>query len=315
MDFISDVPLILVSIAIIFVGQAFWSNRYRNKRAILAIQQRDLYFSKLSTDSMKMIDEVATRVDKLEQEKNENIAKLRELDLNVNLHNICDEDEQNPEELKKTIASLKQKRSQSRKILQSIEDEIAELCQDMGLDQDDDEMLNNLQKSIQNLEVENANLEVHLKSHKQPTLSIREDEMDPELTEYLTYDMNELEDIYKTLIEIRNSDPSNTLDEYRRKLERPRSDYQSKLVNLDSRRNLVEKRLRQTQRLYQEELSSFNESRIEYLFKNTGAQELLKELREKNSIAERIMENRRRETESRKREPGAWIEYQDNQDL
>lgn len=313
MDHLFDLQICLSTIFVFFVGQTVHSIIANKNRTRLALLQREEYFSKLSQDFKKMDQEVDQKWNKLKDERDKLVAELKQFGISGD---IGPDDIQDEEDLKRTKANLENIHRQ----LEECDNDIREISGTVGFD--DDVSLDNLKQRIKQLENENRNLQdqtKNLSSATQPPCAIVEHESDPELLEFLEahdYTTDTLNKVYEVLLELEAQNRDKDLEDYLSSLEQSRYNYGSELTELDVKRKKMELRLDQTRRVYEEELASFNESRIEYLFRITGARELLAQLKEKNDIAERIVNNRRREFELKKNDPSrSRDEFQSNYDL
>lgn len=299
MNNILDPTLLLLSLVVYFVGQTVDSILVGKRRAKIAILERKKYFATLTRTVTKMDEEINQRISKISEENNELVAKLKELGIDI----ICDENNDDTEKLETELASLKEKRDQ----LRAQNERITSQCVALNLELSDGaDLLDDLKQRIKQLDEDNKNLACQT-DKRPPAFSVRENELDPELTDFLEkhqddYSAEALKEIYEKLLEMKAFDQIKNLDSLLSMLKRPKSNYEAELTSLDIKRKTVEQRLNQTRSLYQEELSSFNESRIENLFKITGARGLLEALKERNDIAEKILDNLREEVKLKESE-------------
>lgn len=301
MDDLFDLPIFLTTLLVFVVGHTAHSIIASKRRVRLALLHRDRYFSKLAQDFNKMDEEINQRWTSLKDKHDAIIAELKELGFTpAELDSIRLPDE---DELKKTKAHLEDVHRQKKEC----EDELSKILKSVDLD--NAPSLADLQKLIKDLENENRELEEQLGqevTQSKSTCGMNERHLDQDILDFLEkhdYTTDSLNEIYEFLLEIQARQCDQRLDDYLSSLEQSSFKYASNLTELDVKRKEVELCLRRTRETYAEELSSFNESRIEYLFRITAAERELAALMERNQILEVIADNRRKEYEAKKNDP------------
>lgn len=274
----------IITLAVIFVETRIECLLARRRRFKLATFQRQNYYHKIAQEKQMEEHQSERRIATLKLEVEEIENKLGKDDhVNSPVHY------DNKDVIKKSIENLKQKRDQ----LKIVEELIIEILQRVGLDDSND---SDLSRKIRNLEEENKKLKSQVSQHLNPPLPPRQTELDQELLDYMEKNdemtIDFLKKAYETLLEMKASYPNRDLSDYASKLNKSPTNYDSELTKLEIIRKKVEKKLEQTKRHYNEEFNTFYEVRIEYMFKNTGAQELLARLKEKNYIVEEIVKKK-----------------------
>jgi hypothetical protein len=294
MDDLFDLPLLLATFFAFFFAQTIHSYFAIKHREELVLTQREEYFCQLTKELNKMDEEVDQKSNKLKEKYDNLVAELEKYGLkeDISLENLPDE-----EKLKKTKAKLEDDYRQ----LEDCESEIRRISSAIKLD--DDVQLDKLKQCIKLLEDENKRLENQIRDQPTTQSTCAIENQDPQIMKFLEehhYTTDTLNMVYEVLLEFQAKNRDQELEDYLVSLKQTKSNYDAKLTELDVKRKKMELRLEQTRNLYREELSSFNETKIEYLFKIAGAQEKLTQLEEKNNIAESIVKYRKEQAEIKK---------------
>ncbi|KAM2567862.1 hypothetical protein TB1_010170 [Malus domestica] len=273
MDYI-DVPIICLTFVTYLAGQSVMAIQQDERRAKLAIQQREDYFARLTQETNQTDEETTVSINKLRGEKERLLHNLSELDVDPNYPDDVECDE---EEFEKVVTRLKGARDK-------LDGRIDEISKESGIS-----LAIDLDRSIRQLIEGNRNLYRKLQSRDLPLLSASPAKLDQDLLQYSEEHMDKLhakslDDLYEKFLEI----DLHELDKYLPS----ESNYETDIVELDRRRVKAGKRLEtQAKERYQDELNTFNETRLEYLFKSAGTRELLDVLKEKDNILEMINQN------------------------
>lgn len=358
-----------MTFVIIYVGQILDGFLAKGKRERLTSQQKELYYRKLTEESLKMEEKklneeliLAQEINSLQQESKELKSQLEDAggldkpsDWSADDYEDDDNDNGRFSDRESTSSSSRHKPTSSRdnksfaeddsvdekveqlnqeiaelqekaKELESVEDDIRRLSKDLGecnvqeagqQEPIDETTIKDLNEKIKQLESENEELKLQLKEHSGFTLSKRETDLEPELLKYLEDHQHDLtlgflEKVYETLLEIKASEPDKDFDEYIEELKKNRREYVSELAELRVSKKEAEIKLQKMKRRYEEELSSFNEIRVEHIFKNSGAKEYLERLKEKNKIKNDIINTLKAELEAKESEVASWqTKYRD----
>lgn len=296
LDFISTV-------AFLFSVKLLYAARVRKKRKQTCLLQRDAYFKNLAEESSKMeqqklaeeqeltqrIEEVDREIDRISN-KIEKIAKSNGIECDLKSF-----DGRTKDKLQQELDNLKRKSDQ----LQSVDNDINQLCQNIGDELNGREnSIHTLNESIRQLEAENEELKSQIETNNCFTMPKRLSDLEPDLLNYLEEHIEDLsldflKKAYDTLLEIKASNPSVSFQEYTKEIKKNHSTYDMELTDLQVAEKRVEKKLDQSRHLYEEELNSFKEVRIEHIFKNTGAKGYLERLKEINDIDEEILQRRK----------------------
>lgn len=255
-----DVPLILLTLAIVIAGQAFWSVHSRKRRASAAILQKQDYFNKLKLASQKIAMEVTERIQDLKLENQQLAEQLKELGLPFNQRGETD----SHEDLIKMKSILEQKKN----LQESLDNELVELCRETDLLEDTTVM--DLSDKIDRLRNENQGLEIQSQGVDRLIPSSEDPNMDPEIKDYLIqsgskYSLDQLDALYEKLLEEKAFDPNNSLESYEARIKS--YDYDDRYNRIEVERKRIEMRHERAQKYYLDDVESFNQSRIEYCFK------------------------------------------------
>lgn len=318
MDYISNVNYILVTILIFYGAQFVYSSRDRKRRQELVLKQRDDYYKRLSEESLKMDeerlgeqDELKQKVEHLQRDTNKVRDKLIQLsanngfDCNLESTNFTDNNNKQEQRLNEELAGLESKNND----LQSIQNKIRKIS-DKHLDEphDGSNPVNVLTDRIRQLEAENSKLKSQVETHKcsLPQPPQKRSDVDPELIKFiedhsdLTIDF--LAKAYETILDIKANNPNVDFDDHIRQLKATQANYYAEFTRLEVARKRVENDLKKRKADYKEELTNFNEQRVEHLFKNTGCDSYLKELKEKNKVCQEHVDYLTKQIEVKKKD-------------
>lgn len=276
-----DVPLLLLSLAIVLTGQAIWSALLRKRRAVAAMAHQDQYFHKLQVDCQKRDEGSSRKIHEINLENRKLEAKLDEFGFNLNqLSQLATE---KVPDLERRISQGKQEKAQ----VKLLEDEISATCSRAGLDPNISQ--EDLKQKIIELQSENERLESQLDNSSLPTENT---DMDHEIEEFMMqegrkYSLEQLDELYEKLLEEKLADPSGSLDAYEARIKN--FDYDAEHLRLDLERKRVEMIHERSKRCYLESAEEFNRQRIEYMLKIHGAAEELKARRELNDVSEKLL--------------------------
>lgn len=171
--------------------------------------------------------------------------------------------------------------------------------------------LEDLRDKISKLEVENADLKEQISEHEKAELNLTRTSLDPDLVEYLEEHNDELsleflKKAYETLEELKASESDKDFSELIDELKSSHTAHAAQLAELQVSKKEVEIKLKLLKQRYDEELSTFNNTRIEHLLKNSGAKEYVDRLKEKNKINDELINDLKSELESKNREISTW---------
>lgn len=239
------------------------------------------------------------------------------------------------EQLEQELTNLQSKNDQ----LQSIESDVDQLCNRIGVSDltnqpstidttgppgvseipDSWGPLKSLNDRIDQLEAENNRLKSQLESHKcpvlqttpqpplQPAPSMPQSNLDPEVVKFLEQhkadiSLDFLTKAYDTLLTMKAENSERDFGQYIKDLRNGSSGYMNDLENLRIAKRTVEKKLQLMKKSYEEELSTFNDLRVEHIFKNSGAREYLEKLKERNKIKDELIITLKEDLERRGKE-------------
>lgn len=319
-----DLTYIILTLLVICSAnyvEDFWS---RKKRRIIVQRQRELYFDTLKMEEEKINQNLSETVEAFQQENRRLESEMEALD-NDGSDNWSTNDDYDDEEnelpsgnekdsfdkddiksnieldqLKEELKRLHDKANQLKKA----EEEICALTEQLGQITTNKEKLN---EHIHQIEAENEYLKSQLKSST--SLSIEKNELDPLLNFLETHSelsLEVLEKIYNFLLEQRASNPELDIIAYIEELKRDKSTYFKELNNLSVAQKKAELKYLSIKKKYEEELTSFQEIRIEHILKNSGAAEYIGKVKEKNKINSDIINNLKAEIDNKKNELAKW---------
>lgn len=209
--------------------------------------------------------------------------------------------------------------------LERTEDEIEKFAKDLGEEICNTELeatrmrqlesleseLDELREKMSTLEVVNDDLKKQIREHERIGLMSTRTSLDSSLVEYLERHNDELsldflQKAYKTLEELKELNPDRNFSELIDEMRSSHLDHAAHLAELQVSKKEVEIKLRLLKQRYEEELSTFNETKIEHLLKNSGAKEYLDRLKERNRLNDDLINDLRSELELKNRELTKW---------
>lgn len=292
-----DIPFkfshFIVTLIIIYLSEWLKSSFVNEKRLKLALRQREIYHRKLKTmedSDLKADMETAETIQQLEEE-----GEIIEEQLE-GFSNDTDGDvlEQELEELEAKAHEMEALETDVQKVAAKIEKSVNK---------------EDLEDELAKLRLVNQDLKKQIESHSHMSgLNVK---LDPNLISFLDEHSDELtlsflEKAYETMLELSAANPKMDFNQYICELKESKNKYVSELHDLHVSKREIERKFKLMKERYEEELSSFNELRIEHLFKNAGVKEYLDTLRRKNQIVEETIVNLRKDLEFKREEVDFW---------
>lgn len=301
---------VVITIIIIYFAQLIEGRFARGKRGHIATQQRDLYYQRLDEEKLKMeqkdLQEELQQAKTLENLQNENDELRSQLEDEFDGSDWSGSIDDKVLEEKEELEQLQEQAQELKLVEKSICDSIKELKKDDIFDEpiveqkntDDissqhESALKELTNRIKEIEQENEELKEQVKSYSSLALA-KQSKLDPELQKYLE-DHNDvltlsfLEKAHETLLEIKALNPDKNFTDYIDELRCAQSNFDLELEKLRVSKKEAEIKLRHMKEEYEKELTSFNETRIEHLFRNCGAKEYLERLKDKNKLKDELI--------------------------
>lgn len=300
MDIIATAHYFILGVVICYIGQIFDWYLKRSKRQQIILSERKLYYQKLVAESLTMEEEKskieADLIENIDQAKRENGEIEEQLDDDVDSEWSSNGQEE-LDELKQRVDELR-----------SVEESISE--QSIPSEDCKVEILN---EKIAQLEEDNRKLREQIDNHDGDSLVTGKDtEFDPELLNFLNshkeISLDFLQQAYKLLLEMKVSEPDKDFNVYVEELRTSRVEYANRLAELRVAKRAAEHKLEIAKKKYLEELRLFNESRTDYMLKQSVRQDYLTKLKESNQVREDIIKNLEDELERLKSEIGMWRE-------
>ena len=278
-------PIILI--VVILIGNQFKSILKQKSRLKLAEHQRRQHLATLAREKLIEEQELTKQIESMQ-------AEIKELE-----SQLCDEVDDSKRPLKQlgikldSVDDLKRaidNHRRERDSLTLIEEEVAKTLDRIDLKEPSDEELIERIKALDDQRQSLENQIVQYKGIRPPKETDPREDILAYLEEHKELTIDDINNTYEKLLEFGDQVDPEILN--------TPSNYDNDLMKLESMKITAQKSLDQKRRHYQEELSYFRETRIEHLFKNTGAQELLVRLRERNELMEELFQG------TKSKEPG-----------
>lgn len=329
MEFENPIIQIIVPIVLIYLTESLTSRRANDQRAKLALHQGEIYHKRLRSDFDKMEEEKlsselesAEEIEKIEKQLNElkeGHDKFGNDSDGWNSDSSMDEESENSindKELKakQELTNLKTKQDELdsvEKDFQKVAESLSNFDLDGSIVQQAKEQSVDFEEKINKLKIENDELKTQIELHKSSKLSAIKAKLDPELISFLEEHTDELtlsflKNAYETLLDLRATNPKMDFNQYIKELKDSRENYITELTELHVSKKEIEHKLRCMKERYEEELSSFNETKIEQLCRKAGVDEYLSGLKRKNEITEQTIVNLQKDLESKRKEVEIW---------
>lgn len=340
------VSYILSTIVIIYLSHLLENSYLKKKRESLANHQRDIYYQKLAKESMEMEKEqlskqlqIINNIKDLQSESESLQKQLAEGDSQNSLDESDwseDEPENGNDRLSMAAESIDRKHIQlqqdyenlqMRKVeLETVDKDIGQFSNNLvGLPTElnvstknvgianhiSQDSLDELSNKIKMLELENNQLKGQLANQSSLKLVNRKSKLDPELIKYLDdhrdqLSLSFLQRAHDVLVELKASNTDRNFADYINELKNSHKNHAVQLAELQVSQKEAEIKLQLMKRRYDEELSSFNEIKVEHLLKNSGAKELLDHIKEKNRIKDELIKNLKSSIATKQSEVEAW---------
>lgn len=320
--------ILLIAIVIIYIGQILEGHYQRKVRLSRCNFQRDLYYKRLAQLSLDMEKEQLEILNKTQDLQRE----IREVSGDSDEWSNDDDDE-NLANRRESWSSSSVKALELNEQLEALMDEAKQsssLCNDIdelerslnlstdaktsgggSCREDLVKSLNELSKKVKELELENEHLKQELGDQSKLKLVTSKTKLEPDLIEYLEQHRDQLSlsflrKAHETLVELRASRSDAEFEEYINALHDGHKNRVVQLAELQVSHKEAEIKLQLMKRRYDEELSSFNEVKIEHLLKNSGVKEFLDSIKEKNRTKEDIIKDLRTKIDMRQRDLEIW---------
>ena len=335
---------LILTLVIVVVGRQLELLLERGKRAKVVANQRDLYYQRLVAEALKMEAQelekslnLAQSIECVQKHNQELQNKLDDDDESDWSASNSDQESDQPstsasgsagandadhqDKAERLARELADSEAKARE-LEGVEENICRLVETLAEsnidvtheqsdDKKNDDAVAGLVEQIKRLEAENEELKKQLQTHKGLQLTTSKSNLDPHLLSYLEEHNDELslaflEKAHETLLEMKAVNPEMDFNEYIKDLKRSQANYVEELAKLRVSHKEIEIRLKLMKSKYEEELSSFNELRIEHIFKNCGAKEYVERLRQSNKLKEDMISSLKSELELKKMEISTW---------
>lgn len=303
------------------------------RRAKAAFQQGEQYHRNLTLESIAMENkeldsqrEIAETISQLEQENDELTSQIEELrnesdgwDSNSSIRgdssngDVCETiEDQLFHELEEYKTKEEQLETAEKEIIE-VSDSLASLDVDAELIQQAKDKSLDLKSRIKQLTDENDELKRQIESCNELNLTTVKAKLDPDLVQFMEDHSEELtlsflQKAYDTLLELRATNPNIDFNQYIRELKEGREKYLKDWKDSLVSKREVEIKLKKAKKRYEEELVSFNETKIEHFLKHSGHKEYLDSLRKKNQKVEEMIGILEKELASKTKEVESWRE-------
>lgn len=309
MDLLSPVVLpdwrLLILTIVIVIGLQFIS-RYidRNKRKKTVKEDKKKYHEKLAieTEGMNLQEELklVDNVKRIRQECKELLGRDKS-------DNDVDESKIDAE-IKKLATENRKLEDQAReleKLDKEIEDQLVDLAENYGVHVKDpqniEQSIAELDEGLKKIEFEEHKYSEILKPYSHLTLK-----EDPEVDEYLEshpcLTLEFLEQAHEKFLELKASNSDRDFHEYLRELLTNQHSLEAELENLRVSKKIVDMKHRVMKEEHEKELSSFEELRVEHLFRITSARDRLEGMRERRIHFETMNEILESESETKRKQ-------------
>lgn len=293
---------LIITFIIIVIAQVVEKNLSIGERQRIASKQRETYYTKLKEEAAKMDEKASIK----EQELSDEIEQLQNegenLRSQLNDSDISDADEDSDENITTSEASFNDKIDRQKHELSQLQESVKELeiveesINHLTMDSSeinaklDDQAL---EYRISQLEAENKQLKFAIEDFKanqmKSSLLISNTKLDPDILNYIEAHKEDLtleflKTAQETLLELKALHPDMDFNDYIKNLKNSQIDYDSALNELRVKQKEFEIKYQLYKKKYEEELTSFDELRLENLLKNHGAKEHLAALRESNKL-------------------------------
>lgn len=322
-DITKECYLILITLVVIYIQRIVEKALRQRERIKMTSTEREIYFQKLQHDALEL--ENKKQDDSIEQVEKIHDLQLKGNKLRNQLAELFDEFGVDPkeeaaslsseEELKKELKSLNALAKEVKMLDENIRK--AESNHDLSKKisrvngQGCQEEISMLMERIAKVESENETLRDELTKNPTNGVSLtKKSDLDPEILGYLKQHNQDitldfLSRAYETALEFKASHPDKELRAYIDELKVKRKDM-SELAQEEIKKKAAEIELNLIDKKYQEELERFNEVRVEYILKNSGACAYLKAIKSRNEMKEDIISNLENELESTRSEIDLW---------
>lgn len=131
--------------------------------------------------------------------------------------------------------------------------------------------------------------------------------MDPDVLDYLEAHKEDLtlsflEKAHAALVQLRASDPDKDFQQFIEELKHS----QTELAELRIAKKEAEIKCQLMKNRFEVEMTSFNDVKIENIFKNSGAREYIKTMKEKNKVKEDLISHMKKELEQKRNDLVVW---------
>lgn len=333
-----------MTLIILYLSQLVEELYLKNKRGKIVFHQRELYHLSLTRESQRMEEQqlnedlkLAQSLENLQKDHEELKSQLDEDEIDGSDWSADSSDEKKSPQIQSAPDSPIPDGNKEHEVFQKLEalqesanqldlmeEEIRIISQQFSPDLHDLESdtktkkledlefeLKQLTDRIAQLEKENRDLKGQILEHEDIAANSVQTKLDSALIEYVERNCDNitlsfLKRVNEVLSELKGSNPDKNFQDLIDDLKSSHVDHATKLAELQVNKKEVEIKLKLLKRRYDEELTTFNETKIEHLFKNSGAKEFLDRLKERNRIKDDIISDLKSELDSKRRELTMW---------